>query len=202
MQSRSPTRCRWFHREHGVLIEQVELVVVAVAGARIADFRVGAVDERVDNHLSDLVAEHVGVNLFSRPAAGRVVVVSDREVFAEHEAVAIRRAVVRDGVERISFVHELRTAPKRPVVQNHNARVCDVSLARDVCALVDPPLELRHRERTAAHLGGERDDIGRDLNTVGAVLPCIPPNRNGRQRGVAHRCLHIGQADRRSGRPC
>jgi hypothetical protein len=94
-------------------------------------------------------------------------------------------------------VHELRTAPKRPVVQNHNARVRDVPLARDVCALVDPPLELCQRERTAAHLGGERDDIGRDLNTVGAVLPCIPRNRDGRQRGVAHGCLHIGQADRR-----
>jgi len=59
------------------LIKQIKLDVVAIAGAGIAHFWVTAIRSWINDHLSDLVADSVSIDLFVRNVADRVIVVSD-----------------------------------------------------------------------------------------------------------------------------
>src|ERR1700741_3262577 len=61
-----------------VLVKQIELAVVAIAGACIANLWVAQARYWIDNHLRNLVAEIVGVDLFGWPIIDRVIVVGDR----------------------------------------------------------------------------------------------------------------------------
>ena len=78
-----------------VLIKQIELAVAAITGAGIAHFGVAQVRQRIDDHLSNLVAENVSIDLFGCPVIDRVIVVGDRQILSKHEAVAVWCSIAR-----------------------------------------------------------------------------------------------------------